>query len=301
MVEVNGSMVPPLGQEPQGPRSITFERVKDNKGKPVTLTLPGDWHKSDDGPKNERLGSKKRYGKWAGGCISVEKEPPPPDDKNKKTCIATIYLHLTLVGKGCSATDVNSAMDMMERGARKLGGTCPCAPPPDGEEHDRNDGRSVKVVIIWHPKPGGGIASVKLDCGAKAPHHGEASSEAGTIEFDGNMSLTEGPNVAGNASLCAHEMGHLLFGTGSQAPDGWDGDHNPDGNGLMRDTEKNKEAALTGRDKTNEKENCILCSKAGLKVEDCCTYKKKAVSVAIVARPVESQVVFQAVDVYGTS
>lgn len=303
MVEVNGSMVPPLGQGQQGERSITIDKVKDSKGKSVTLTIPDKWKKSDDGPKNDKLGDKKRSPKgFPGGYVSVDPEPPPPDDKDKKPCKATIYLHLTLAGKGCSAVDVNTAMQLMEAGAKKLGGTCVCPHPPAGEEHDKNEGRTVEVVIVWHPKAGGGVATVTLVCGPKPPTHGEASSESATIKFNGNLGLPTGPNVGALESLCAHEMGHLLFGTGSHSlgkEDVAEGDdpwsqpqgHNPDPNGLMRNTEKDpnnpdrkKNSRLKEDDKVTQKEVCILCNKAGLKEADCCTYKKKSAAIVLPTR-----------------
>ncbi|MBI5850674.1 MAG: hypothetical protein HZB39_06490 [Planctomycetes bacterium] len=283
MVEVNGGMVPPLGQRPQEPRTIRFERVRDDQGKKVELPIPSEWRKSDDGPRKGKFGDKPRYGKWPGGFVSVDPEPSPTEAK--KPCKATIYLHLTLAGKGCSPTDVITTMQRMEEGAEKLGGTCPCPDPPEGQEHDKNEGRTVKIVIVWHPSASGGVATVTLDCGAKPPRHGRASSEDGTIEFDGNFAAAEGRSGASNASLCAHELGHLLFGTGPHAPEGWKDGHNPESGSLMRDTEGD---GLKGEDHASIVEVCALCDKAGLELEHCCTYKRTAMPIVQIGRSVDA-------------
>ena len=67
--------------------------------------------------------------------------------------------------------------------------------------------------------------------------------------------------------------------------------HNPDPNGLMRNTEKDpnnpdrkKNSRLKEDDKVTQKEVCILCNKAGLKEADCCTYKKKSAAIVLPTR-----------------
>jgi hypothetical protein len=96
--------------------------------------------------------------------------------------------------------------------------------------------------------------------------------------------MTEGANVSRNASLAAHELGHLLFGTGDQKPKGWDdGFHSKNPDDLMRDTEAKGEGTggpLRGDEKLSQDELCKLADKVGLKAGDCCTYKDKVKDTA---------------------
>jgi hypothetical protein len=283
MVDPNGNMVPPLGQGAQEKRDILFGRMKDKDGKSIGVPVPGKWKLSTDGVtdakgKQSLLGNKPRVPNWAGGCVSVDVDPAPTEAN--KPCKATIYLHMTLASKPgtkCTAAEVANTMRIMEDAAALLGGKCPCPAPGEGEDHDKNEGRTVEFAIIWHPKAGAGgaVATVEVNCEGEPPDHGNASSESGTIGFDGRVGSTEGLRYPGMVAVCAHELGHLLFGTGAHAPPGWKGDHNPDKNSLMRNT-RAPGKGLTGADKPSAQETCMLCDKARLKVGDCCTYKKKA-------------------------
>lgn len=112
------------------------------------------------------------------------------------------------------------------------------------------------------------ILRVFMDCGHALDAPAETDSEGGTITFDGD------PGSRGGG-VCGHELGHVLFGTGKQKPDGWDeNSHPPEPEGLtgfMRDTGNPRgSGAMTRDEEMTTKERCWLADKAGLTIEACC-------------------------------
>jgi hypothetical protein len=272
MVSVNGNMVPPLGfgdhQGPMGGR-VTFPGLKGDGGQSVTGLVQNKASGSDPWPPKVPLPG------WA-ASVSVTTEGASGGGAGKpaKACKATIYLHVSLTGT-CSAKKAQDTIELLEAAAALLGGQCPCKqPPPEGKRAREPGYCEVEIVLVWHAKPESpGVVNIKVQCGGVPPTTGDGNSETGEIAFDGDI-------LARGESFAAHELGHVLYGTGSQSPslsnqsgsENWDADgHNRDDEGLMRDTQKSGSGRGIARgDKPTDFERCWLAAKAGLDMDACC-------------------------------
>jgi len=277
MVSVNGSMVPPYGllskllYDPGG--VIEFGSVKDGNGKPISANVP-----------NRPGGPRRQMGDGSPGFADSVDAVVTPSSGPKTPCTVSIYVHLSLSGSGCTQKQVDAAIESLELGAKALSGKCPCQlPAPAGMELKEPGYVDVRVILVWYPKANPpGVIEVPLKCGKEYPSAsvGEADSEAGTIEFDGDLSNRFG-------SLSGHEIGHIIFGTGNQKPADWtDNSHNPDPNSFMRDYEDRKGKGPMGRGEViTEQELCILVRKA--KPPEGCCYgpMSRAVTPDVVLKP----------------
>lgn len=265
MVEVNGGMVPPLGQgQGQGGGQIGYSN---ELGKPGGTIDAGESLRADGKGK---LGGKSRSSK--NSAVSVEKG---------KDCTATIYLHVHLqAGTGCTAKDMQNTKDKMEDAAKKWDGKkCKCKPDPApvGKRYkEAKDGCTIHLKLVFHDKPppkGDGdrrVVNVRVNCGkydrTKEPTPGLTQPRQWTTLY--------APDHGAEPSepYYAHELGHHLFGSGNDAtkPDGWDEHgHNPDKGGFMRDTVEG--SGLEADEGPSQDELCALVEEYELcDMKKCC-------------------------------
>lgn len=287
MVKVNGAMVPPLGTQDPGQSGGGV-----NSGDPVP-GMPGRTYGGLDRnwefpwfvpPKGKRPGKKHSV---KSPYVSVVPDAPVPTrpGQDKKDCSARIYVHLALNAKNCPADKIAVVKDVIEKGAGRLGGKCPCPPDKDGP------GISVQVVVVWHPKPSKpgkldgtpGVGSITVDCGISSPPRLFDTDEPGAPALPvpddpdsrgnpatGEVTINSDPTNHDNESLVAHEIGHLLFGdewaTDGSKPDD-DVAHNPKSDGVMGG---GKERGS----KASEAEVRVLAKRAGLSLENYCWPKE---------------------------
>jgi len=231
MVEVNGGMVPPLGQGQGQGGQIGYSN---ENGKPGGTIDAGASLRADGTGKP---GGKPRSPK--NSAISVEKG---------KDCSATIYLHVHLqAGAGCTAKDIQNTKDKMEEAVKKWDGKkCKCKPDPApaGKRYKQGkDGCTIHLKLVFHDKPppkGDGdkkVVSVKVKCGKYDPT--KESTPGLTQPRQWTTLYAPDHGAEPSEPYYAHEFGHHLFGSGNDPtkPDGWDDHgHNPDKKGFMRDT-----------------------------------------------------------------
>jgi len=265
---------------PQAPRNreITIEFKKKrskNKFKGKVHTGKGSWfagNKKDLPPGG--------YGKPVPGTKGITVKT---DKKNK--CKATIYLHFCIdvdfaSDQGCTDEDIQSFIDAIEEGMDKhwKNSQCKCEPPLEGP------GCTFSVEAVWHETPTTrrpGTFSLKVKCKPPA----EADPDEGITGVSPRRGGTPtGPRYAGG--LYAHEIGHLMFGTGKKAPYNdreskkkgktpWDKQgHNPKDDGLMHGN------PIDPSMKPSQEEICILVAKFELcdMEKDCCKKPKKGSS-----------------------
>lgn len=269
MVEVNGGMVPPLGQgQGQGER-IGYSNEEGEPGGSI------DAGASLRAGANGNPGGKPRSPK--NSVITVEKG---------KGCSATIYLHVHLqAGAGCTAEDMQETKDKLEDAAKKWDGKkCKCEPdpPPAGKRYKKDkdgkdkDGCTINFKLVFHDKPppkGDGdkkVVNVKVNCGEYDPKKEPTPGLAQPRQWITLYAPNHGAEPS--TPYYAHELGHHLFGTGDDPtkPKQWDPfGHNPDDRGFMRDTQVHR--GLADSDEPTQDELCALVEKYELcDMRKCC-------------------------------
>lgn len=240
MVEVNGGMVPPIGYDKKKDPGIVYSeigddnQVKKDKGRKLTGKVEKGDSLAPGGTMPNPMGAPKPPPGTPGGA--PRKSGNQSISIVRNDCWTLVLMHAHLQSKGCSSGQMQGTKEKFDKAAAKWDATIPC-PKGTGTCH------SFFVRMVWHDEPNSDVINVRVDCTSKAKKT-EGETKSGADARGDTAYIEVAPADEQSEGYYAHELGHNMFGTkGSDegAPKEWNGEpHNPDDQGLMRDTSKKK-------------------------------------------------------------
>lgn len=273
MVDVNGGMVPPKGDDKSQAETITYWEIdKDNKETGTHSTVDkGSSLGSGDTVSKVHPDSKSK----AKGVDGTRRGKNPSISVMSDECWILILMHVHLQSKsGCTAQQMANAKKKLETAASKWNETETVLPCKSG----KGTGCTVTLRLVWHNESSPKVINVRVDCSKKEP---KGSTQSGGDKNGNDAYIEVAPpddkESDGSEGYYAHELGHNLFGTQSaeNLPKEWKGAHNPDDKGLMRDTDKTK--PIDKKETPSIPEKQLLYKLYGLVCdgEKCCNEDKK--------------------------
>lgn len=210
-------------------------------------------------------------------------------------CVTKYYLHLWIDNfyasrNGCGPRDITAVMASIERGVQRQFGFVTCSCSELTGKDVRGEGCAFMLRVVWHIMPATGeddgfsygpyrTQKIRIRCakwpekpspfpgvpaGMDPPPFGWTTPDEEGYIYTTDPTTNPPPGIR-NQTIAAHEMGHILFGTGGDVPPGWDatGHHKPPG--LMTGL------GLTGAERLTSEEACALVKKyAACSIEECC-------------------------------